>query len=162
MNDLIDPRPLEPDWVRSMAPEPSGLIEWSTMRVEWNRVMKAREKRTEYHEGTPYQFIQYICTIINSPCINNAEVTVDATQATILESDCSTLYHSAKIPYNFYIDWGIKYNLNDYPTDNEEVGTDPDELISWLVYIMQNNGKCVVDLQDHDPTPRYSEIGSMF
>lgn len=162
MNDLIDPRPLEPDWVRSMRPDPSGLIEWSTMRVKWNPELKQGEQRTEYHEGTPDEFIKYVCAIINSPCINNAEITLNAAQSTLTESEARKLHYSAKIPYNHYVDWGIKYNIRDYETDDEETGSDPDELISWLVYVIENSGKSVVDLQDHDPTPVYMEIGSMF
>ena len=159
---IADPRPLEPDWVTDTTPEPSGLIEWSAVRNEWNRELKMREERKEYHEGTPMQFIGYICGVMNSPCINNVEITVDASQAAILESDCKALYLAAKIPYNYYVDWAVKYNLNNYDTDTEEYGSDPDELISWLVYVIENDGKCVVDLSDHDPTPRYAEIGSMF
>ena len=159
---MSDPRPLEPDWVTSTRPEPSGILEWSTMRVEFNPQLKIREQRTEYHAGTPAQFIAYVCSIINSPCINNAEITVDASEANILGCDSLALCRVAKIPYNFYVDWGIKYNLFDSDVDGEETGSDPDELISWLVYVIENDGKCVVDLQDHDPTPRYMEIGSMF
>lgn len=156
MNSMTDPRPLEPDYVRDMRPQPSGLVEWSTMRVE------QREKRTEYHEGTPAQFIKYICSILNSPCINNAEITLDASQATLAESDSRVLYNTAEIPYNFYVDWGLNYYTPDYKDPDEETGADPDELISWLVYVIEKNGKFVLDLQDHDPTPRYMEIGTMF
>jgi hypothetical protein len=153
---MIDPRPMEPDWVSDLRPEPSGLLEWSTMRVTWSRELQANEQRIEHHEGTPSQFISYVCGIINSASINNAEITVNAAQSTATESDCMKLYLEAEIPYNFNVDWGLKYNNTDYATDNEETGSDPDELISWLVYVIQNNGRCVIDLQDYDPTPRYS------
>lgn len=160
---LIDPRPLEPDWVTDMRPEPSGIVEWSTMCVEWNRELQKCERRTEYHEGTPQQFIDYVSTIAGSPCIGNAEITVDASQVNLPYDTPANWYNSDKVPDDHYaIDWGIKYNVGDYDSDDKEVGTSAYELVSWIAYILEKRGKCVIDLQEHDPTPEYMEIGSMF
>jgi hypothetical protein len=160
---MHDPRPLEPDWATDTRPQPSGMVEWSTMRVVWNREIKKRESRTEYHEGTPLQFFKYIGTLLNSPSIDNAEITVDASQA-ILPYELTPLWYDTKgsIDDNYRIDWGLKYNIGNYDSDDEEVGTSASDLASWLAYVIENYGKCVVDIQDYDPTPQYMEIGSMF
>ena len=160
---MHDPRPLEPDWVTDTRPQPSGLIEWSTMRVLWNPETKKREARTEYHEGVPLQFFKYISTLLNSISIENAEITIDASQVALPYQLSPRWYDVAKLPDDHYcIDWGLKYNIGDYDSDDEEVGTSSFDLVSWLAYVIENHGKCVVDLQDYDPTPQYSEIGSMF
>lgn len=160
---MIDPRPIEPDWVTSRQPEPSGMVEWSTMRVEWNRELKKNEHRTEYHEGTPQQFIDYIGTLTSSVCVENAEITVDASQVNLPYDVPANWYNSDKVPDDHYrIDWGIKYNVGDYDSDDNETGTSAYELVSWIAYVLEKRGKCVIDLQDHDPTPEYMEIGSMF
>lgn len=151
---MNDPRPLQPDWATSMHPLPSGLVEWSTMRVKWNSEQKQRERLTEYHEGTPQQFIDYIGTLTSSVCIDNAEITVDASQVDLPYDVPANWYNSDKAPGDHYpIDWGIKYNVGNYDSDDEEVGTSAYELVSWVAYILEKRGKCVIDLQDYDPTP---------
>lgn len=154
---MHDPRPMEPDWVTSTRPEPSGLVEWSIMRPQ-----PQGKRQTEYGENTPVQFIEQVCNLISSISINWAEITVDASQAVVPNTAPVTWYNTSAIPSNWYVDWGIKYSLPDYKNDEEEVGSDPDELISLIAYVIENGGKCTIDIQDHDPTPRYSEIGSMF
>lgn len=153
MTELIDPRPLEPSWVTDLTPGSSGMVEWQTARRLWNKELKKYEKHTEYFEGTPAEFIKYVCSTISSVSIGNAEIIVDASQSIVSSCDSSRWYDINDIPHNFWIDWGISYNLNNYPEDENEVGTDPYELISWVAYVIENNGKCIIDLQDYDPTP---------
>lgn len=158
---MIDPRPMEPDWVTDTRPEPSGKVEWSTMRVVWNRQIKKNERVTDYHEGTPKQLVEYLDTLANSPCIDNAEITINAAQA-LLPASTPPQWYNLKHINNHCIDWSIKYNVGDYDSDDQETGYDPDELISWVAYVIEKQGKCIIDLSDHDPTPQYMEIGSMF
>lgn len=153
MPELIDPRPLEPHWVTDMSAPPSGLVEWSVMRTHWNKELKTRQKTTEHYEGTPTQFIKYICNILRSVYIENTEITIDASQAALPYSISSRWYDPNDIPMTSLIEWAIDYNLDNYPEGEKDAGFDPHELISWLAYVLENNGKCIIDLQNCDPTP---------
>lgn len=157
MNDLIDPRPMEPDYVRDMRPDPSGMIEWRVYTRHFDHESKMYESRTEYHEGTPLEFISHVAHRTLSPIFEPCDITADARQVTnvpdsllkVKHLDDGTLY------------WRVKYERED-GGGGEEEGSDMCEGMDWLIYLMKEQVKFTLDLDVVDPTPAYMEIGSMF
>lgn len=157
MNDLIDPRPLEPDWVRDMRPEPSGLIEWRVHTRQWNSELKMYDNRTEYHEGTPLEFLQNVGIRTMSGAFEPCEITADARQVTSVPDNVSNVKHH----HGNDLFWRIKYDRED-GGGGEEDGTCLYEFMDWLIYLMKEKVVFELDLDIVDPTPAYMEIGSMF
>lgn len=157
MNDLVDPRPLEPEWVRSMRPDPSGLVEWCVVTRHWNKTLKMYDSRTECHEGTPLQFLSYIggrtLSGVPEPCM----IVADTRQAlNVPDNAINIKYCEDGTMY-----WSLEYSRDDGGGGNED-GSDISELLDWMVYLTKEQVTFTLELDELDPTPEYSEIGSMF
>lgn len=159
MSTLIDPRPMEPAWVAEH--EPSGLVDWKTERLHWSREHKCREIRTEYHEGRALELISYIGGLTLSPAFEPCCVIVDASQAVMPQTNPPAWYNVKHSEENIF-GWSIKYTTPDCSIESHETGTDVSELMGWVAYLLEQNAIFTLDLEIDDPTPQYSEIGSMF
>jgi hypothetical protein len=154
---LIDPRPLEPDWVRDAGPEPSGLIEWQVITRHWNKKILKYEVEIEHHEGTPKQFLDHIGIKTIAAAYGEFTLKVDARQAMNVPKGYSDVKHRE----NNDIYWVLDYNIEDGRGGSEE-DSDVDELMGWMIYLMNEKAVFKVELDFNDPTPAYLEINSMF
>ena len=158
MYELTDPRPMEPDWV--IKGEPSGIIEWRSTRTQWNKELKKTDVRIEYHEGYGVDLLRYISSLTVSPAFEPVVIDFNASQSTghSLTNKLKALNYSE---YPVYF-WKIEYHHPDYTTPSEESGTDIFELLDWMASLIEDGTTGTLELDYHDPTPEYMEIGSMF
>lgn len=159
---LIDPRPLEPEWVTSMQPTASGMVEWSAQTVEYNKQFKKRLTRTAYNRGTPENLLTYIGSLTISPALEDIDITIDASQVTNTGKPASGWSHIKHLHDHMAIYWRACYSTPGVLIKDEEEGTQASDLIDMIAYILEEKGNCVLQLGPYDPTPEYSEIGSMF
>lgn len=153
MIETIDLGPLEPAWVRETPP--SGIIEWTVTRLEWNKELKRNKQRTEYHRGEPLDFLHSLCQMSRASNFCPTEIKVDASQSTGEPIDkCYRDFHHCGLGWLF---WIFKSETN-----SEERGSDFYELIEWVNWAIENCYSFEIELDIVDPTPEYTEIGSFY
>lgn len=148
-NALIDPRPLEPDWVTTTRPGLPDLAEWTVIRRPWNRETRRYDTVTISGDGNALAFLNVLAAILNSSDFE-CQITVDATGIIPREEGTKSQYLQFTWPtsYDLGLFWSIRPVLGE-----EETGTDVDELLSWVEYLLNEQKAFEIDLSVDDPTP---------
>lgn len=143
---LVDPRPLEPDWVTSNAPEDTAF--WKITRHKWNKELRRYDGYTENYDGDSFAFLSLLAAIIRSTDYE-CEIEVDATHIRPREGE-RPLYFDLKYPdgYTCGIHWWVSHGVG-----TEESGTCTDELFDWVEYLINDNDRFRIELSELDPTP---------
>lgn len=144
MNALIDPRPLEPDWV-SEAP-PVDLVTWRATYTHWDAQSRSTNHTISNGSGDSYEFLEFIAKLLKTGRFCHT-IHVNASQSGGVDSSLlATLDYPSGI--NSAAWWSVSNVL-----ESTEEGLDADELFDWLVYQLSGNKCFTLNLSDYDPTP---------
>lgn len=154
---MYDPRPLEPAWVSE--PECPDTAEWVVTRRKWNKETRKHDLTKAYGEGSMGALLRAVADIIKS-ADPECEIQIDASNM------AERIDRPARLA-DYGIDLGNVYlSCLAWKIDPsgilDDVGTDLYELLDSIQYLAEKGEKFTVDLEYDDPTPWYSEIGSMF
>lgn len=151
-NALIDPRPLEPDWVTDTSADYPDRAEWTVIRRPWNRETRRHDTVTVSGDGNTRAFLNVLAAILNSRDYE-CQITVDA--AGIKPRPLGVVTHKLEhldfdypTGYDLGIFWSVRPVLGE-----EETGTCTDELFSWVEYLLKEQKAFEIDLSVYDPTP---------
>lgn len=146
-SSLIDPRPLEPNWVTSSRPGLPDRAEWTVVRQRWNRETRQYDTTTVSGDGNALAFMTVLAAILNSRDFE-CQITVDASG--IIPDDDVRKLPNLKYPsgYDLCLFWSINPVLGE-----EETGTCTDELFSWVEYLLNEQKAFEIELSLDDPTP---------
>jgi hypothetical protein len=145
-NTLIDPRPLEPDWVRE-APC-TDTVQWTIRRHLWNRETKRYIPVHEHGHGNTLACLSAIAAILNS---RNIECEIIIHSNDLEQRDGGRPYHyDLKYPSGY--DLGVFWNI-DHPAVDQDGGRDTDELMDWTEYLLSEGKEFTIELSWFDPTP---------
>lgn len=149
MNQLIDPRPMEPAWVGET--EPSGSIEWTINRRKWNKETRKYQTLTETCQGTALDFMRQVgdVTLSADP---ECWFDVDASQASI-PSTTPPVWYQVEHCQGQHLYWAVDYKSQKYTDSTKEEGTDIYELMSWIAYMMEEGNSFTLEIEWVDPTP---------
>lgn len=153
---VYDPRPMEPDWVCFDEGEQPGPLDWHISERRWNRDIKKYETFEDCGSTIEELFAALDYLMIN--CIE-AEITVDATE----------MGEPEKIP-PLATCFSYKAKAEDYTglhhimtaSDCVDDITSNDEALYFVEQAIYNREKVTLEINHHDPTPQYMEIGTMF
>jgi len=150
---LTDPRPLEPAWVTDRTPEPSGKVDWQTATTRWSRESRTYETEFQYNRGEPEELLHYIGGLTLGFSVETITVEIDASQVTDPPADSINVKHR---------DDNLLYWTIENPEGLDEEGSDLDELMGWLIYLMRENATFRLTMDVADPTPQYTVIGELY
>lgn len=137
MNQLIDPRPVEPPIYGEHLPV--DRIEWTISRNNGRA-----EKTLEYGSGNAVEFYKKLILILSSSepeCL----ISVDAT---LIDPDNVSVSLSLANTSCPDVYWVI-----DPVAGAKEEGLDPFELFDWVNFCLEKQAKFSIDLSWYDPTP---------
>lgn len=152
MNSLIDPRPMEPDWVRE--PEPIDLIDYRITRYVWNREARKYDRPVESHSSDTRTFLEAIASLLNA-CIE-CDIEVDATNRTPVESLATPLHYSIRVPSFAGMHCQLRWLYSQNETESiyeEEETTDGDDFMAGVEWLCNECKEFTVSLGSYDPTP---------
>lgn len=147
MTALIDPRPLEPDWV-SADPLPD-VATWTLTRRPWNRETK-RYDRVEVHgSGDAFTFLSTLADLLTSGNFE-CQIVIDARGIEPRLDSEKAYLNQINYPdgYDLGIFWIAKPILGE-----EESGRCTDDLFGWVEYFLNEQKEFLIELSYDDPTP---------
>lgn len=156
MTTMIDPRPMEPAWVTDMRPEPTGLAEWTIYRDRWSKAEQRYIQTRSNCEGSIHNLLTNLAEILAS---GDPEcwIKVDAEQCNPGKVDYT------KIPnLPGYLATSGLFAKVVYSESNCEEFTDMDEFLHEVEWAASELRQFRIELDWYDPTPDYSEIGTVF
>lgn len=140
MNELIDPRPLEPDWVTAEALP--NYVELTVTVTKWNSPEKKWEKKTYQEMGTPMEMLTAILEYVNITSLGEVEdyeITIDGRNANLNTYGLGDrkIHYDLKVPdsHSACLYWTLK----EHTSEDQVHGRDLDELFSWIEYLIGEN-----------------------
>ena len=145
MNTLIDPRPLEPDWVSQ--PEPNGLVEWQVIKTRWNSDEKRYIQTSEFCIGSAQDLLVNLVGILRSSD-PDYWIKVNAEQCTATKVDHKVIPE---------IQWGrglgVLFARVSYSANSYEEFTDMDEFFGEVEWAVLQCRQFDIETDWNDPTP---------
>lgn len=152
MNSLIDPRPMEPDWVRE--PEPIDLIDYKITRFVWNKETRQYDRPVEVYSSNTRTLLEAVAGLLVAGV--ECKIEADATYRTPVESLETPIHYSIKIPgftgMHSQLRWLYSANETEAIFEEEET-TDNDELLAGIEWLCNECKAFTVELSGYDPTP---------
>lgn len=152
MTALIDPRPMEPDWVREA--EPIDLVDYKITRFVWNKEARKYDRPVESYSSNTRGLLEAVASML-SACVE-CEIEVDATQRTPVESLETPIHYSIKIPgftgMFSQLRWLYSQNATEAIYEEEDT-TDNDELLAGVEWLCNECKAFTINIGDYDPTP---------
>jgi len=147
MTALIDPRPLEPDWV-SADPLPD-IASWTLTRRPWNRETKRYDTISVSGGGDAFTFLSVLAALLTSRNFE-CQIVVHAQGIEPRPEGVKPYLNQINYPdgYDLGIFWIVKPVLGE-----EESGRCTDDLFGWVEYLLNEQKEFEIELSYDDPTP---------
>ena len=152
MPELIDPRPMEPAWVRET--EPSNLIEFRIVRYSWNKEQRTYDKQEEIHSAKLAGFLDTVASMLRAGI--ECTIEADASQHVPAAPGTQPIHYGIKVPGFTCMFSRVRWLDRETPFESiydEEETTDNDEVLASVEWLCNECKVFSVDISSYDPTP---------
>lgn len=152
MTALIDPRPLEPDWVHES--DPIDLIDYQITRFSWNKEARKYDRLTEAHSSDMATFLEAVASMLRTGV--ECEIQADASERTPSNDIDLPVHYSIKLPSFTGMHSQLRWLYSQTATEaiyEEEDTTDNDELLAGAEWLCNERKIFTVNIGGYDPTP---------